>query len=113
MPTLGETFPNFSCQTTVGDFSFHDWLGKSSVFSICAFLTIYKNELKYILLLSRWGILFSHPADFTPVCTSELARLVNLVPEFKKRNVKIMALSCDSVTNHHLWLKDIKFYAGL
>ncbi|XP_077292482.1 peroxiredoxin-6-like [Arctopsyche grandis] len=88
MPTLGEMFPNFTCTTTIGTLSFHKWLGDS------------------------WGILFSHPADFTPVCTTELARLVNLAPEFEKRNVKIIALSCDSVKNHELWQKDVKSYAG-
>lgn len=60
----------------------------------------------------RWGILFSHPADFTPVCTTELARLLNLYQEFVKRNVKIAALSCDSVESHKKWTEDIKLYAS-
>lgn len=65
-----------------------------------------------LTLLSRWGVLFSHPADFTPVCTTELARLVQLYPEFLKRGVKIIALSCDTVESHKKWQNDIKVYAG-
>ena len=53
----------------------------------------------------RWGILFSHPADYTPVCTTELGRVAKLAPEFKSRNCKLAALSCDSVTDHHGWIK--------
>lgn len=59
-----------------------------------------------------WGILFSHPADFTPVCTTELARLLVLHPEFVKRNVKIAAVSCDSVESHKKWIDDIKLYSN-
>ncbi|KAJ8921080.1 hypothetical protein NQ315_015876 [Exocentrus adspersus] len=88
MVNLGDIFPNFSAKTTIGDIQFHDWLQDS------------------------WGILFSHPADFTPVCTTELARVVNLYPEFVKRNVKVIALSCDSVENHKKWCDDIKVYGG-
>lgn len=62
--------------------------------------------------MHRWGILFSHPADFTPVCTTELARLLDLHPEFAKRNVKIAAVSCDSVESHKKWIDDIKLYAN-
>lgn len=65
-----------------------------------------------MLLFIRWGILFSHPADFTPVCTTELARLLVLHPEFVKRNVKIAAVSCDSVDSHKKWIDDIKLYAN-
>ena len=55
-----------------------------------------------------WGILFSHPADFTPVCTTELGAVAKLVPEFKKRNVKVIAVSCDPVDAHQAWIKDIE-----
>lgn len=61
----------------------------------------------------RWGILFSHPADFTPVCTTELARVAQLYPEFVKRNTKPIALSCDSTTSHLNWIRDIQSYATL
>ncbi|XP_018569307.1 peroxiredoxin-6 [Anoplophora glabripennis] len=88
MVNLGDIFPNFSAKTTIGDIKFHDWLKDS------------------------WGILFSHPADFTPVCTTELARVVNLYPEFVKRNVKVIGLSCDSVESHKKWCNDIKVYGG-
>ena len=57
------------------------------------------------LIYCRWGILFSHPADYTPVCTTELGRVAKLAPEFKSRNCKLAALSCDSVTDHHGWIK--------
>ncbi|GAB0099294.1 peroxiredoxin-6 [Sergentomyia squamirostris] len=83
---LGDTFPNFSANTTIGPIDFYNWLEFS------------------------WGVLFSHPADFTPVCTTELSRLLHLIPEFKKRNVKIIALSCDSVTSHEKWIEDIKHF---
>lgn len=61
----------------------------------------------------RWGILFSHPADFTPVCTTELARVVQLYPEFQKRNIKPIALSIDSVESHLKWISDIKSFGNV
>ncbi|XP_055710049.1 peroxiredoxin-6 isoform X2 [Phlebotomus papatasi] len=85
---IGDTFPNFSANTTIGQIDFYNWLESS------------------------WGVLFSHPADFTPVCTTELSRLVELIPEFEKRNVKIIALSCDSVSSHEKWIDDIKHFGG-
>ncbi|CAG2227509.1 PRDX6 [Mytilus edulis] len=83
---LGDEFPNFKAETSQGDIQFHDWIGDS------------------------WTILFSHPADYTPVCTTELGAVIKLVPEFQKRNVKLIALSCDSVEDHLGWSKDIQSY---
>jgi len=83
---LGDEFPNFSLKTTGGDFQLHDWLGDS------------------------WGILFSHPADYTPVCTTELSRAAKLAPEFAKRNTKLIGLSCDSIDRHNGWIKDLQAY---
>ncbi|KAM8746381.1 peroxiredoxin-6 [Acanthopagrus schlegelii] len=80
---LGDEFPNFEADTTVGKIKFHDFLGGS------------------------WGILFSHPRDFTPVCTTELACAAKLTDEFKKRGVKMIALSIDSVEDHKAWSKDV------
>ncbi|CAH0703613.1 unnamed protein product [Spodoptera exigua] len=88
MLLLGDTFPNFTANTTAGEIDFHEYLGDS------------------------WGILFSHPSDFTPVCTTELARVLTLMPEFKKRNTKVIGLSCDSIQSHEDWCKDIQAYAG-
>eukprot|EP00128_Syssomonas_multiformis_P013875 Colp12_sorted_trinity150504_noHs@4884 len=89
MPELGKEFPNFKAQTTVGEIDFHEWLGDS------------------------WGILFSHPADYTPVCTTELGEVAKLLPEFQKRGVKPIALSIDSVESHLGWIKDIQSFNGL
>jgi peroxiredoxin len=80
---LGDTAPDFTQQSSEGEISFHDWLGDS------------------------WGILYSHPADFTPVCTTELGRTAQLKNEFDKRDVKVIALSVDPVKDHHEWIKDI------
>ena len=80
---LGDTAPNFTASTTQGTLNFYDYLGDS------------------------WGLLFSHPADFTPVCTTELGRTSKLIPEFEKRNVKVMALSVDPLSQHEGWIKDI------
>ncbi len=81
---LGETAPNFTAQTSMGEINFHEWLGDS------------------------WGMLFSHPADFTPVCTTELGRTAALQGEFQKRNVKAMAVSVDGLASHMDWIKDIE-----
>ena len=80
---LGDIAPDFHAETTEGSIQFHEWLGDS------------------------WGVLFSHPADFTPVCTTELGTVANYVPEFKKRNTKVIALSVDGLESHKEWIKDI------
>ncbi|HVM89538.1 MAG TPA: peroxiredoxin [Puia sp.] len=80
---LGDTAPNFQAKTTVGDIDFYNYLGNS------------------------WGILFSHPADYTPVCTTELGRTALLQEEFAKRNTKVLALSVDPVDKHLSWINDI------
>ena len=80
--------PNFTAQTTQGEIDFHDWIG------------------------SGWAILFSHPKDFTPVCTTELGYMAGLLPEFEKRNTKIIGLSVDPVDNHARWAKDIEETQG-
>ena len=85
---LGDTAPDFTADTTQGQVSFHDWLGDS------------------------WGVLFSHPKDFTPVCTTELGYMARIAPEFEKRNVKIIGLSVDPVDNHAKWSQDIEETQG-
>ena len=80
---LGDIAPNFNAETTEGTIDFHQWLGDS------------------------WGILFSHPADYTPVCTTELGATAKLMAEFQKRNVKVAAVSVDPIEDHHGWIKDI------
>ncbi|CAD5228040.1 unnamed protein product [Bursaphelenchus okinawaensis] len=87
---LGKPFPEFSCETSLGFISsFHEWIG------------------------DNWAILFSHPADFTPVCTTELARVAQLAPEFARRNTKLIAVSVDSAESHRHWIKDIVSFGNI
>jgi thioredoxin-dependent peroxiredoxin len=85
---LGDTAPNFQAETTEGPIDFHNWIGDG------------------------WAVLFSHPKDFTPVCTTELGYMAGLKPEFDKRNCKIVGLSVDPVDDHHRWKKDIEETQG-
>jgi len=82
-------YANLQSQSTIGNLNLHDYFGSS------------------------WGVLCSHPADFTPVCTTELAALAKLLPEFTKRNVKVIGLSCNDVSSHHEWVKDISSHGGI
>ena len=85
---IGDEAPDFSVQSTEGTLNFHEWIG------------------------DKWAILFSHPKDFTPVCTTELGYMAGLKPEFDKRNTKIVGLSVDPVSNHESWAKDIEETQG-
>jgi alkyl hydroperoxide reductase subunit AhpC len=85
---IGDTAPDFEAETTQGNIRFHDWIGNS------------------------WCVLFSHPKDFTPVCTTELGYMARIKPEFDKRNVKVIGLSVDPVDNHARWSKDIEETQG-
>jgi thioredoxin-dependent peroxiredoxin len=83
VPTIGDTAPDFDVETTEGQINFHDWIGDS------------------------WAVLFSHPRDFTPVCTTELGYMASIKPEFDQRGVKIIGLSVDPLENHEKWASDI------
>jgi|TARA_Y100000294_G_scaffold54956_1_gene51892 alkyl hydroperoxide reductase subunit AhpC len=85
---INSVCPDFKANTTEGEISFHEWLGDS------------------------WGVLFSHPKDFTPVCTTELGSLANMKADFDLRNVKVIGLSVDNVDDHNKWLQDIKDVTG-
>ena len=85
---IGDTAPDFVAETTEGSVKFHDWIGDS------------------------WAVLFSHPRDFTPVCTTELGYMAKIKPEFDKRGVKIIGLSVDPIDNHEAWSKDIEETQG-
>lgn len=89
MLRLGDIAPNFTAETSLGKLDFYEYLGDS------------------------WGVLFSHPADYTPVCTTELGKTASLKPEFDKRNVKVMALSVDNVSSHQGWITDINETQGV
>ena len=82
--TIGDTAPDFAAATTDGTISFHEWIGDS------------------------WAVLFSHPKDFTPICTTELGYMAAIKPEFDRRGVKLMALSVDPVDKHGTWAADIE-----
>ncbi len=85
---LNDTAPDFEAETTEGPISFHDWIGDS------------------------WAVLFSHPRNFTPICTTELGYMASIKPEFDKRNVKILGISVDPLENHEKWAKDIETVGG-
>ena len=87
--SINDTAPDFEADTTQGRLRFHDWIGDS------------------------WAVLFSHPKDFTPVCTTELGYMAKLAPEFERRNVKVIGLSVDATNDHEKWANDIEETQGV
>src|SRR6201982_3185396 len=85
---INDTAPDFEAETTQGRIDFHDWIG------------------------DKWAVLFSHPKDFTPVCTTELGYMARIKPEFDRRNAKVIGLSADPVDDHNRWAKDIEETQG-
>ena len=85
---INDVAPNFTAESTAGPINFHEWIGDG------------------------WAVLFSHPKDFTPVCTTELGYMARMKPEFDKRNCKILGISVDGVSNHQKWSKDIEASQG-
>lgn len=85
---LGSIAPDFEAETTAGPIKFHEWLGNS------------------------WGVLFSHPGDFTPVCTTELGEVARRTPDFEKRGVKVIGISANDLSDHHKWVQDINDYGS-
>ncbi|KAL3186122.1 hypothetical protein MRX96_028246 [Rhipicephalus microplus] len=83
MVNLGDMFPNFTVETTMGTLDLHEFF------------------------MNSWGILFSHPSDFTPVCTTELGAMAKIHSDFEKHNIRVIALSCNSLESHKMWIKDI------
>src|SRR5438552_6539351 len=88
IPRINDTAPDFTAKTTQGTINFHEWIGDG------------------------WAVLFSHPKDFTPVCTTELGYMAKIEPEFTKRNTKLIGLSVDPVENHEKWARDIEETQG-
>ena len=85
---INDVAPNFTAETTEGPINFHEWIGDG------------------------WAVLFSHPKDFTPVCTTELGYMARIKPEFDKRNCKVLGISVDGMSNHEKWSKDIQASQG-
>lgn len=105
MPSLrlGNIAPDFQAETTTGPINFHEWIGNSWVCS--SSLTLSLSHLSQ-------AILFSHPGDFTPVCTTELGEVARRAPDFAKRNVKLIGISANGLEDHHKWVTDINEYGS-
>ena len=101
---LGSIAPDFEAQTTAGPIKFHEWIGNSWVQLI---LDKKVETTDYIQ-----AVLFSHPGDFTPVCTTELGEVARRAPDFEKRGVKVVGISANGLEDHHKWIQDINEYGG-